>query len=526
MSAYNTLMNLTGGMQKKAEDLHMPGLSNEDIEELSKQEEARKTPSLPEEPGWFARNISDPVGDFTTRAWHGIFPTKQQKGVSTQEDYASKADDQLTALLKAYKKSDKGTVEGAEDINKSMQYLKLLNSGVAPSIGQQLIQNMRGSTLGFDHADVDNEMAQAMLNDPERMKAGLELLYQANAGTDDKILSTPALVNTFAKDFGNGNLTKALMNPKGQEWLKSQNGEQRKINAEANKKYGLDLSGLTLTNQGQVNPDDPYSTGGVASEDDDKAQQAKNWADTNNLDFSDLLTGYSGQVNPDDPHSTGGNPNFLDESDDEPQSTQPDTPWYSGALDWLKGDTSGIPNWLLAGGGTALAAWLAHKMLSGGGNSMSAQEQMMYQQMMLQQQLEEERRARIAAQSAPMRMMWEMPMGKFAAAKAMRAEDPTEGPVIPQRPTLNATSSLARLMEITHTRGLQNKDFGQRGMSSVKSAKSQAESATDPSEGDNLQKRPTLTTGSSYKRLISMLSSKGQKNTSSNGLGMNSAENL
>lgn len=99
---------------------------------------------------------------------------------------------------------------------------------------------------------------------------------------------------------------------------------------------------------------------------------------------------------------------------------------------------------------------------------------------------------------------------KQAQAKAMRAQDPTEGPQIAQRPTLNQKSSLQRLLEITRTRGLQNQDFGQHGMSSVKSAGT-VEQAKDPDEKGTMEKRPTLTPGSSLQKLLQIVRSNKMK---------------
>lgn len=114
--------------------------------------------------------------------------------------------------------------------------------------------------------------------------------------------------------------------------------------------------------------------------------------------------------------------------------------------DWLGADTNlaghNIPNWLLAGGGSLLGLgglYGLKQLLSGSSEEGNPAE-------------EQQRLARMA---------------KAGAARAMHATDPTEGPTMSQRPTLTATSSLDRLMQITRTRGLHNQDFGQHGMSSV-----------------------------------------------------------
>lgn len=168
---------------------------------------------------------------------------------------------------------------------------------------------------------------------------------------------------------------------------------------------------------------------------------------------------------------------------------------YGGkAINWGKGNTNimghNIPNWALAGGGALLgggALWGLNKLMS-------------------RPDEEEEERARARV--------------KYAAARVMRAVDPTEGPNVPQRPTLCQCTSLDRLMQITKTRGQQNTYFGQHGMSAVKSAKAKAMFAIDPSENGTVEKRPVLNASSSLERLMQITKTRGNQNNNFGQHGM------
>lgn len=160
---------------------------------------------------------------------------------------------------------------------------------------------------------------------------------------------------------------------------------------------------------------------------------------------------------------------------------------YGGKLlNWLKGKHTNmmgsgvdVPNWALALGALGVGGLGAY----GINQYMKSREEEEYY----------ERMRRLMAQQALM---------KSGAARAMSAVDKTEGPTLPQRPTLNERSSLARLMEITRTRGLQNVDFGQKGMNSVKSAAASVMKAKDPDEKGNMEQRPTLRPESSLQKLL------------------------
>lgn len=168
---------------------------------------------------------------------------------------------------------------------------------------------------------------------------------------------------------------------------------------------------------------------------------------------------------------------------------------YGGkAVNWGKGSTNimghNIPNWALASGGALLgggALWGLNKLMSRPDD-------------------EEEERARARV--------------KYAAARVMRAVDPTEGPNVPQRPTLCQCTSLDRLMQITKTRGQQNTYFGQHGMSAVKSAKAKAMFAVDPSENGTVEKRPVLNASSSLERLMQITKTRGNQNNNFGQHGM------
>lgn len=168
---------------------------------------------------------------------------------------------------------------------------------------------------------------------------------------------------------------------------------------------------------------------------------------------------------------------------------------YGGkAVNWGKGSTNimghNIPNWALASGGALLgggALWGLDKLMS-------------------RPDEEEEERARARV--------------KYAAARVMRAVDPTEGPNVPQRPTLCQCTSLDRLMQITKTRGQQNTYFGQHGMSAVKSAKAKAMFAIDPSENGTVEKRPVLNASSSLERLMQITKTCGNQNNNFGQHGM------
>lgn len=193
----------------------------------------------------------------------------------------------------------------------------------------------------------------------------------------------------------------------------------------------------------------------------------------------------------------------LSDRPEDPSLLQQAADWLGKKHENVLGTGMNIPNWAILAsilGAGGLATLGINKLVSNDNDNEKPEEEDMNNQL-TEQQLKT---------AAVLNFLQ-----KQAQAKAMRAQDPTEGPAIPQRPTLNQKSSLERLLEITRTRGLQNQDFGQHGMSSVKSAGT-VEQAKDPDEKGQLEKRPDLTPGSSLQKLLQIVQSNKLKKSAAN----------